>query len=140
MFTNCPECDKALRGDAFKCSCGWKKPAIDASYIQHIDCAYHGCSTSATVRIRKKTGWANLCVFHYSTDNLQESIDYCKKHGLDTTENKIAHIKALLATPKDPRAWMRNPKSEYARQLAESIMGPKPDRIPGEDDDLPEAA
>ena len=140
MLNSCPDCDKPLRADAFKCSCGWTRTVGSTPSRPIIDCAFHGCMTPAVVRMRKPTGWANMCEYHYANDNLQESRDYCAKHGLDTTEKKIAHIKVLLATPKDPRAWARNPKSEAARRLAESVVGKQPERIPGEDDDLQEAA
>ena len=108
--------------------------------LPYIQCAYQGCPQGARVRVKKPTGWAQLCEHHYAQDNVKESIEYCEKHGLDTTEKGIAHCKALFKKPRDPRAWMKRPKSEIARRYADEVLRHQPEREPGSDDDMQEAA
>lgn len=104
---------------------------------QLIDCAHQGCMSHAICKVKRKQGWANLCDFHYANDNLDESREYCAKNGLNTTEKKIAHIKAMLNKPKDYRAWMNVPKSRIAQEFADKIAGRVAvrERVPGEDDE-----
>lgn len=101
-----------------------------------IDCAYDRCDSHAVCRVRKPTGWANLCDFHYSNDNVRESIFYCQKHGLDTTEKRIAHCRALFKAPRDSRAWLKNAKSEIAKRYRDEVLKVAPvEREPGQDDE-----
>lgn len=104
---------------------------------QLIDCAHANCMSPAICRVKRKQGWANLCDFHYANDNLDESRAYCEKHGLNTIEKKIAHIKAMLKKPKDFRGWMNAPKSQLARDYADKVLGRGSvrERVPGEDDE-----
>lgn len=104
---------------------------------QLIDCAHANCMSPAICKVKRKEGWANLCDFHYANDNLDESREYCAKHGLNTVEKKIAHIKAMLNKPKDYRAWMVKPKSRLAREFADKFLNRSPvrERVPGEDDE-----
>lgn len=115
--------------------------------LPYIPCAYSGCPTGAIVKVRARTGWAQLCEYHYGQDNLEESKAYCRKHGLDTTEKKIAHIHALLRAPKMPskdwaRKIMENPHAselqrEFARPVYDQMVkaGEWRERQPGEDDE-----
>lgn len=129
----CPDCDKFIRPDAFKCSCGWTRTNFEQAKI--IDCAYHGCMSPAILSLKKKTGWANMCLHHYQNDNLAEAEEFCAKNGLDTTEKKIAFCLAMFKKPRDPRAWMKNPKTEAARRMRDEVLAKKtiPNRQPGED-------
>jgi hypothetical protein len=102
---------------------------------QLIDCAHANCMSSAICRVKRKHGWANLCEFHYTNDNLDESREYCKKNGLNTIEKKIAHIQTMLKKQKDFRAWMIAPKSEIAREYADKVLGRVSEREPGQDDE-----
>ena len=78
-----------------------------------------------------------MCDFHYANDNADFSYDYCAKHGLTTTEAKIAHTKAMLTMQKDYRGWMQHPKSDLAQEFADRILGRVfvRERVPGEDDE-----
>ena len=104
---------------------------------QLIDCAHQGCMSHAICKVKRKQGWANLCDFHYANDNADSSYDYCAKHGLTTTEKKIAHTKAMLTAQKDYRGWMNAPKSALAQEFADKILGRVfvRERVPGEDDE-----
>ncbi len=104
---------------------------------QLIDCAYASCMSHAICKVKRKKGWANLCHFHYANDNADSSYDYCAKHGLTTTEAKIAHTKAMLTMQKDYRGWMQHPKSDLAQEFADRILGRVfvRERVPGEDDE-----
>jgi len=104
---------------------------------QLIDCAHASCMSPARCRVKRKQGWANLCDFHYANDNADSSYDYCAKHGLTTTEKKIAYTKAMLTMQKDYRGWMQHPKSDLAQEFADRILGRVfvRERIPGEDDE-----
>jgi hypothetical protein len=132
MLNSCPDCDKPIRADALRCGCGWMK--TDFAYRPAIACAFIGCKTPAVVRLKKPTGWANMCEFHYSKDNVAEAERFCAERGLDTTAKKIAFCKALFNKPRDPRAWMHNPKSETARLWRDEILNISPvEREPGAD-------
>jgi hypothetical protein len=104
---------------------------------QLIDCAYASCMSHAICKVKRKQGWANLCHFHYANDNADSSYDYCARHGLTTTEAKIAHTKAMLTMQKDYRGWMQHPKSDLAQEFADRILGRVfvRERVPGEDDE-----
>ena len=104
---------------------------------QLIDCAYQGCMSHAICQVKRKQGWANLCDFHYANDNADSSYDYCARHGLTTTEKKIAHTKAMLTAQKDYRGWMKAPKTALAQEFADKILGRVfvRERVPGEDDE-----
>ena len=104
---------------------------------QLIDCAHASCMSPARCRVKRKQGWANLCDFHYANDNADSSYDYCAKHGLTTTEKKIAHTKAMLTMQKDYRGWMKAPKTALAQEFADRILGRVfvRERVPGEDDE-----
>lgn len=122
----------------------WRKEGSRLTYetkpLPYIQCAYQGCPNGATVRVRKPTGWAQMCEGHYANDNLRESKDYCLKNALISTEEKIAHCRALFRKPRDPRAWMKNPKSEIARQYRDEVLRHVAERVPGEDDEPYEEA
>jgi len=105
-------------------------------------CAHETCNVLSMVRVQTPTGWANLCLSHYASQNDEEARRYCRDHGLDTTEKKIAHCRSLWKKPRDPRAWMKNPKSDIARQWRDEILARENSRTrtPGEDDELEAAA
>jgi len=94
----------------------------------------------AICKVKRKQGWANLCDFHYANDNADSSHNYCARHGLTTTEKKIAHTKSMLTMQKDYRGWMQHPKSDLAQEFADRILGRAfvRERVPGEDDELME--
>ena len=118
----CPDCGSSLGKGAYKCRCGWK--AAEGAYnpTTRIDCAFDSCMTPALVRVQTRTGWANLCTRHYETQHQSAAAAYAEKHGLKTPADHLRHMRKLASTPKDPRAWMRNPKSKVAAEWAEQIL------------------
>lgn len=108
--------------------------------LPYIKCAYwaDGCVEGSSVKLRSGFGgWRQLCVTHYGVDNLAESLKFCVDRGLDATEKRIAFCRSLWSKQRDPRAWMKNPKSEIARRYRDEIIRSQvvSDRVPGEDDE-----
>jgi hypothetical protein len=67
---------------------------------QHIDCAFAGCSTSAVLREKTSTGWANLCGHHAITVRTRAAEEFCKSLGLNTVEEKRKWLKSNKLTMK----------------------------------------
>ena len=131
----CDRCKRRIKLDAISCVCGWSI-ASGAPVRPFIQCAYSGCGFEAIVR----KGPSNFCYEHYVAQGNKEAKEYAETHGIVTAADHAEHIRALLATPKrHPRAWMENPKSEYAAEMVASIRGkrkqPVVERVPGEDDE-----
>ena len=81
-----------------------------------------------------------VCEKHYQEPFQIEADAWCKEHGLLTTEDKINYCRTMSAKiahgPSDHRAWMKNPKSPYAAELAAQVRNqPTKERIPGSDDE-----
>ena len=90
------------------------------------------CASGAIIRMRG----GHVCYQHYMELHQADADRYCAEHNLDTTEKKIAHCRALLKSflgPRDHSAWMKNPKSYFAEELASDVVGMVPEREPGED-------
>ena len=103
-----------------------------------VACAHEGCGVFA--RVRKNN--ANLCYGHYIEQGNSEARRYAERHNLQTVDDHRAHCRKLFDqfSNQDMRAWMKNPKSVYAQELADSIRAEKPkkvaiERVPGEDDE-----
>lgn len=118
----CPDCGSSLGKGAYKCRCGWKTSEGSYSTAVRVDCAFDACMTPALVRVRTRTGWANLCVKHYETQHQAAAAAYAQKHGLRTPADHIRHMRSLANKPKDHRAWMTNPKSRLAAEYAEQVL------------------
>lgn len=98
----CPNCQGTLADSASYCGCGWrkngdKKAKKDWDALPFIQCAHMACYDAAKVRIKTKTGWANMCNRHYSTHFLDSAEKYCYALGLDTTEQKRAWVREKVA-------------------------------------------
>ena len=76
-------------------------------------CAHSGCQTPSLVRMKLKTGMANLCEFHYVEEHRNRSAKWCADNGLHTTQQKI----------------------EFCRRMAGRVLKPMIDREPGQDDE-----
>lgn len=59
---DCPRCNRLLRANAVRCACGWVVPKESKL---HVACAYLPCETSATMSVKNKHGWINVCEAHY---------------------------------------------------------------------------
>lgn len=98
-----------------------KKQAVSYSTPEYIACCFVGCPTSATIRTRTKTGWANVCVEHDKAIVQKRADAYCASLGLDTTEKKRAYVLQMVRgmkrkfTPPD----MREPGQDDEEREAE---------------------
>lgn len=52
----------------------------------HVACAYEGCRYDAIARVKRPTGWANVCYVHYVHVAQVQADDFCQIHGLDTPQ------------------------------------------------------
>ena len=99
----CPRCDADIGDSAVACRCGWKergKTAKKDEFRQFMQCAHMGCNTSADVRLKTPTGWADFCRRHYD-DFIQDRADaHCAKLGLHTVEQKKAWLRDNKLTIK----------------------------------------
>lgn len=98
-----------------------------------VDCSVVGCAHEAIVSSKG----SNLCIAHYQTRGQEQAWAYAKQHKLLTPRDHIAHQRKLLATPKDYRAWMKNPKSALAKRYADEVRRRDSilEREPGQDDE-----
>lgn len=149
MTKNCPDCGSSLGVSAFKCRCGWKSANV-TEIRPFVHCAHMGCTHEGMVSVQTKTGWAKLCISsgnhvgHYETQHQSEAIAYAAKHNLKTPADHIAHIKALLKTPKQHSSlahWQRvqrGSRHAIAQQYAEQMLKRYAirEREPGEDDEV----
>jgi hypothetical protein len=82
-----------------------------------------------------------VCLEHYTAMFRADAERYCAEHGLVTVEDKIRHIREVQSQPKNHRAWMLNPKSPRAAQMAADVnrhvmtLEPYEPREPGSDDE-----
>lgn len=68
------------------------KKTIVHSEPQYVQCAFAGCGTNATLRVKTKTGWANVCLDH-DKELVQKRADiYCAERGLDTPAKQRAWV------------------------------------------------
>lgn len=63
-----------------------------ATPAPHIECAFAGCPRSAKIRVKTKTGWANVCLEHDVAIVKKRADAYCKSLGLETVEQKRAWL------------------------------------------------
>jgi hypothetical protein len=94
----CPECDRYMPITAVACRCGWKAKEAASTWIP---CAFAGCGTSATIKAKTKTGWANVCPDHDVALAQKRADEVCKSMGLDTVQKQREW---LLKNGKMPRA------------------------------------
>lgn len=111
----CPECERYIPVAAIKCRCGWTAPKADPSFCE---CAFAGCPERATLRVKGKTGWANVCVDHDLHIANLRSQAYCKSLFLDTAEKQRQW---LLNRGKMPSVLKRN--IERQREPGEDSPG-----------------
>jgi len=78
-----------------------KKQVQFSDYTPPPPCAHDGCGLSAYVKVRTKTGWANLCDRHYSDHFQIKARETCSRLGLKSA--------------KEMRAWARNQKPGFKR-------------------------
>lgn len=98
----CPKCAKAIPFEATTHeACGWGITPIKGLLSRpSVPCAHDGCPDPAILSRRLPTGWANLCKKHDLFHAQQEADEYCREHGFDTREKKIAHVRKILMTQK----------------------------------------
>jgi hypothetical protein len=115
-----------------------KTPSLYESLPRaQTDCAYAPvCGHPALVKARTKTGWANLCLGHYTSQRQGQGIDYADENGLKSSRDHVEHMKALLLQPKESRAWMERPKSALAAQWAEQILSRKMKHVEHEEPEV----
>lgn len=100
---NCPDCSRTLHVGATYCGCGWKRrksPFADALEVT-VNCAHFNCRNPAKVKIKTKTGHANLCMAHYDQHYRDEALDGLDKLGLaklpdETTAEHVARMRAYF--------------------------------------------
>lgn len=98
----CPNCERFIPVTAIECRCGWKAKEAASTWIP---CAFAGCGTSATIKAKTKTGWANVCVEHDVALAQKRADEVCKALGLDTVAKQRAW---LLNNGKMPRSLRAN--------------------------------
>jgi hypothetical protein len=106
----CPECERYLPVSAIACRCGWKAPQAAPTWIP---CAFAGCGTSATLKVKTKTGWANVCLDHDVALVQKRANEVCKELGLDTVAKQRAW---LLKNGKMPRSLRVNIEREVSAE------------------------
>src|SRR4051812_36930147 len=79
---SCPECDRPLGASATGCKCGWHADA-KAAVRPIIACAHLECGTSAMIREKTVTGWANFCLHHYEQYHHTQALVTYRKLGLE---------------------------------------------------------
>src|SRR3990167_4527873 len=109
----CSNCKRRLKPDARACLCGWTAAAEEGK--RRIECAYSPCTASALVRVKTKTGWANLCYDHNIRQHTELAEKRCIELGLYTAEQKM----------------------EYCVKLSKGLIHVPVEREPGEDDEPP---
>jgi hypothetical protein len=62
------------------------KKQVYAEPKLYVACAYAGCKDDANMRVKRPTGWANVCYAHYVHVAQVQADDFCQIHGLDTPE------------------------------------------------------
>lgn len=110
-MSECPSCRIEI-GSSSYCGCGWKRKAMvsaDKPQEQTVKCCYDVCFLGAKVKIKTKTGWANMCLRHYDEYHQQQSEDYCAALGLNTTEQRRAWF-------RDQVNRLSNKFTRYARE------------------------
>lgn len=90
----CPTCKATLHNSAKYCGCGWKRDNHFSNPDPIIDCAHMGCSIPAKVKIKTKTGYANLCLAHYDKHFADEAQANLDKYGLAlmADETRAEHV------------------------------------------------
>lgn len=97
----CPECERFIPVSAVRCRCGWTAPQGKTDYVA---CAMVGCPTSATIRAKTKTGWANVCDVHDKLIVQKRADAYCLERGLDTVQKQRDWVLKHLKIPQLRRA------------------------------------
>jgi hypothetical protein len=62
-----------------------------------VQCAHGGCPTDATIRLKLRTGWADLCRHHYEFHIQQEADEFNRAHEFTTREEQREFFKEKLA-------------------------------------------
>ena len=83
------------------------KKQIVESYSPPIECCFAGCPNSATLKVKTKTGWANVCLKHDLKIVQERADEYCRKLGLDTVERQREWL--LKNKPMVKKYPMREP-------------------------------
>lgn len=118
-MSECVKCGSEI-GTANYCGCGWKRSkATKNEPRQFIQCAHMACNTSAIVKIKTPTGWANFCEPHYGDYYLNQAEETCRKLGLTTTAEK--------------RLWVRGAVKKLVAKWTPDYNRP---RDPGDDDEV----
>ena len=136
---SCPRCGAAIGEAAIACRCGWKDRETKGRPAEPeltVECAHMECQHRAKVKIRTKTGWANLCMFHYDEHYRLKALATCEALGLHTTEQRREWTRNAIQ--KLVQKWTPNYGSdtdrvEAARRAAQEAI--RRGREPGEDDE-----
>lgn len=78
---NCPDCTRPLSDVATACRCGWIKGQAETK--PHIQCAHDSCGTSAVLKRKTPTGWANFCDYHNMQYQQTQALATYRKLGLE---------------------------------------------------------
>lgn len=80
-----------------------KREQLEATEISRPPCAHETCGSYAWVKIRTKTGWANLCVTHYELHFAKQGDRAMTAMGLDRwqDEDREAWRKRVFAKWKE---------------------------------------
>jgi hypothetical protein len=101
----CPTCGAPLGKNAAYCGCGWRRitSGFDAPQEPHVNCAHEDCFLSAKVKIKTKTGWANLCAQHYDQHFAKQAVDNLDKYGMERQpdETRQEHVARMRMFVKD---------------------------------------
>ena len=87
-----------------------KKNLPVTEYNPAPQCAYDGCGFSSYVRIKTKTGWANLCPLHYDQHFKRQADETCKRLG--------------LKTPAEMREWVKK-NNKGLKRFSDAVMPEK---------------
>lgn len=116
---------------------------------EHVDCAFLPCQRSAVMRLRRPTGWANVCRVHAEGIWQREADGFVAEQGLTSLAAKQEWVRAKLASSKPhPKQWAHDLLARRDRgenllpiqiELAERAIQREKmaDRIPGSDDEAP---
>jgi hypothetical protein len=83
-----------------------------------IACAFQPCPTAAFVRLRRRQGWANVCLGHYEDLATLDARAWCAEHGLESHSAR--------------REWLGRQSIPGCRA---ALAQPRREREPGEDEE-----
>lgn len=79
-----------------------KTQSYERDPLPQVQCCFAMCQTRATMRIRTKTGWANVCPEHDIELHNREAKDWLRENGLERqpgesmrewTSRALAHVR-----------------------------------------------